>query len=45
VNTVKNLRVPVNAAKNLRVPKNTGMFLSGCITDGLSSSAQLRRVC
>jgi hypothetical protein len=32
------------AIMNLRVPRDAGKFLSGCITGGLSSSAQLHRV-
>jgi hypothetical protein len=37
-------RCLVNAVMNLRVPQNAGKVLSGCTTDGLSSSAQLHSV-
>jgi hypothetical protein len=34
-------RALVNVVKNLSVPLDAGKFLSGCITGGLLSSAQL----
>jgi hypothetical protein len=37
-------RALVNAVMNLQVRRNARKLLSGCITGGLSSSAQLRRV-
>jgi hypothetical protein len=37
-------RALVNSALNLRVPLNAGKLLSGLITGGLSSGAQLQRV-
>jgi hypothetical protein len=35
----------VNAIMNLRVPENAGKLWSGFTTGGLSSSAQLHKVC
>jgi hypothetical protein len=36
-------RALVNTVMNLRVPLNTGKFLSGCTIGGFSRKAQLRK--
>jgi hypothetical protein len=38
-------RTLLNSVMNVRVPKNCGKLSSGYTTGGLSSSAQLHRVC